>query len=97
MTSRTPRIVLGAIGAVISIIGLIWTLQGLGVIPGSFMTGDQTWLSIGLICLAAGILAADRRRPPAAIPPVIAPVDTALEMDGPGHPRVTRRNYCGQG
>ena len=65
MTSRTPRIVLGGIGAVISIVGLIWTLQGLGVIPGSFMTGDQTWLYIGLICLAAGILAviiAVRRR-----------------------------------
>ena len=57
MTSRTPRIVLGSIGAVISIVGLIWTLQGLGVIPGSFMTGDQTWLYIGLVCLAAGILA----------------------------------------
>ena len=57
MTSRTPRIVLGAIGALISAIGLIWTLQGLGVIPGSFMTGNQTWLFIGLVCLAAGILA----------------------------------------
>ena len=57
MSSRTPRIVLGAFGAVISLIGLFWTLQGLGVIPGSFMTGNQTWLYIGLICLAAGIFA----------------------------------------
>jgi hypothetical protein len=57
MTSRTPRIVLGAIGAVLSLIGLIWTLQGLGLIPGSFMTGNRTWLAIGLVCLAAGILA----------------------------------------
>ena len=57
MTSRTPRIVLGAFGAVISLIGLIWTLQGLSVIPGSSMTGNKTWLYIGLICLAAGIVA----------------------------------------
>ncbi len=57
MTSRTPRIVLGAFGAVISLIGLIWTLQGLSVIPGSYMTGNKTWLYIGLLCLAAGIVA----------------------------------------
>jgi hypothetical protein len=57
MTSHTSRIVLGGTGAVISIIWLIWTLQGLGVIPGSFMTGHQTWLYIGLACLVAGILA----------------------------------------
>ena len=55
MTSRTPRIVLGACGALISLIGLIWMLQGLSVIPGSSMTGNKTWLYIGLICLAAGI------------------------------------------
>ena len=57
MTSRTPRIVLGAFGAVISLIGLVWMLQGLSVIPGSSMTGNKTWLYIGLICLAAGIVA----------------------------------------
>jgi len=57
MTSRTRRIVLGALGALISLTGLIWTLQGLGVIPGSFMTGDRTWFYVGLICLAAGIFA----------------------------------------
>jgi len=57
MTSRTPRIVLGAFGAVISLIGLVWMLQGLSVIPGSSMTGNKTWLYIGLLCLAAGIVA----------------------------------------
>ena len=57
MTSRTPRIVLGAFGALISLIGLIWMLQGLSVIPGSSMTGNKTWLYIGLLCLAAGIAA----------------------------------------
>ena len=57
MTSRTPRIVLGAFGALISLIGLIWMLQGLSVIPGSSMTGNKTWLYIGLLCLAAGIVA----------------------------------------
>ena len=57
MTSRTRRIVLGALGALISLTGLIWTLQGLGVIPGSFMTGDRTWFYVGLICQAAGSFA----------------------------------------
>jgi uncharacterized membrane protein HdeD (DUF308 family) len=57
MTSRTSRIVLGSIGAVVTIVGLIWTLQGLGVIPGSFMTGDPTWRSVGVLCLVSGIFA----------------------------------------
>ena len=48
---------MGSIGAVVTIVGLIWTLQGLGVIPGSFMTGNRTWLYIGLVCLASGIFA----------------------------------------
>jgi hypothetical protein len=52
MGSRT-RIVIGAIAAVL---GAIWTLQGLNILPGSFMTGDSTWVVIGLIALAAGLV-----------------------------------------
>lgn len=35
--------------------GLVWTGQGIGVIPGSFMTGDPRWAAIGSICLIVGI------------------------------------------
>jgi hypothetical protein len=47
------RIVIGVIAAVL---GAIWTLQGLNILPGSFMTGDSTWVVIGLIALAAGLV-----------------------------------------
>jgi len=35
------------------LVGLIWTLQGLGVLPGSFMSGDSTWAVAGLALIAA--------------------------------------------
>ena len=35
-------------------VGLVWALQGLGVLPGSFMSGDAlwAWLGAGLILAA---------------------------------------------
>ena len=49
------RWVLPAIGVVLALIGALWTLQGVGVIGGSFMTGSRLWLIIGLIALVVGI------------------------------------------
>lgn len=43
-----------ALGALLVLIGAVWTLQGAGVLPGSFMTGSRLWLAIGLVCLVAG-------------------------------------------
>ncbi len=57
------RFVLAAIAA---LVGLVWALQGLGLLPDSFMTGDPVWLAVGvaLIGLAAAYAAwpALRRR-----------------------------------
>jgi hypothetical protein len=52
------------IGAAATIAGVIWTLQGLGYIGGSFMTGATSWAVIGPITAAAGlaIIAAGLRR-----------------------------------
>jgi len=36
-------------------IGAIWTLQGAGVLKGSFMTGEPLWLWIGVACILAGL------------------------------------------
>ena len=35
-------------------VGLVWVLQGIGALPGSFMTGDMlwAWLGLGLMGLA---------------------------------------------
>ncbi len=39
--------VLTAVGVVATIAGLIWALQGFGVIGGSFMSGNSVWAIIG--------------------------------------------------
>jgi hypothetical protein len=35
--------------------GVIWFLQGINVLPGSFMTGQIRWAVYGGIAFAAGI------------------------------------------
>jgi len=44
------------VGAVISLLGLIWFLQGIGVLPGSFMTGSQFWAMAGAFAVIVGVL-----------------------------------------
>ena len=36
------------------LIGCIWILQGINILPGSFMTGDIKWAVFGAILAAAG-------------------------------------------
>jgi hypothetical protein len=55
---------LSIVGLVLVIVGGIWVLQGIGVLPGSFMTGQIRWAVYGAISVAAGaaVLLAARRR-----------------------------------
>ena len=52
------------------LVGIVWFLQGINVLPGSVMTGDVKWAVIGGACVVAGIsawvYAARRSAPPAA-------------------------------
>ncbi len=52
------------VAAVAALVGLVWTLQGVGALPGSFMTGDMlwAWLGLGLIAVAAAYAAWPRLR-----------------------------------
>jgi hypothetical protein len=36
-------------------IGALWSLQGLGVVGGSFMTGQSQWLYIGIVTMLVGL------------------------------------------
>jgi hypothetical protein len=36
-------------------VGALWTLQGLGLVGGSFMTGESRWLYIGLVTTLVGL------------------------------------------
>lgn len=49
------RLLAGA-GAVIALVGLIWTLQGLGYIGGSVMSGVTLWAVIGPVVFVAGVV-----------------------------------------
>jgi hypothetical protein len=46
---------LTAVGAVLTVAGLIWALQGFGVIGGSFMSGDSVWAIIGPVVAVVGL------------------------------------------
>jgi hypothetical protein len=54
------------IGALMILVGLVWTLQGLGYLEGSSMTGDEKWAIIGPAVAGLGValvwVALSRRR-----------------------------------
>jgi hypothetical protein len=50
--------VLTMAGLVLTIAGVIWALQGFGVIGGSFMSGDSVWAIIGPIVAVIGLILA---------------------------------------
>jgi hypothetical protein len=48
------KIVLTILGGFLILSGAIWFLQGIGVLPGSFMTGEIRWAFYGVLAAAAG-------------------------------------------
>jgi REP-associated tyrosine transposase len=49
------QLALIVLGALVALAGAVWTLQGLGYIGGSFMSGATLWAVIGPIVLLAGL------------------------------------------
>jgi len=43
------------IGALLILVGMLWTLQGLGVVGGSVMSGVTLWAVIGPLVALAGL------------------------------------------
>jgi hypothetical protein len=43
------------VGPIAIVAGLVWILQGSGVLPGSFMTGQRMWLIIGILVGIVGL------------------------------------------
>jgi hypothetical protein len=50
------KIILTIIGVLLILFGGIWILQGINVLPGSFMTGQIRWAIYGGIAVLAGIV-----------------------------------------
>lgn len=44
-----------ALGVVAGIVGLVWMLQGLGLLGGSLMSGADPWAVAGAVLLAIGL------------------------------------------
>jgi hypothetical protein len=54
-------------GLLLVVIGVVWFLQGIGLLPGSFMTRSTFWAVAGAVVVIAGIwvlVGVARRRPP---------------------------------
>jgi hypothetical protein len=49
------KIFLNVIGALLTLIGTVWLLHGIGILPGSFMSGQTKWAVNGAITAAIGI------------------------------------------
>jgi len=60
------KYVLRTIGVVLMLMGVIWFLQGVNILPGSFMTGQIQWAYYGGIAVIVGaglLVVANRSRP----------------------------------
>ena len=42
-------------GVLLILVGIVWILQGINVLPGSFMTGQTKWAVNGAIAAVIGI------------------------------------------
>jgi hypothetical protein len=44
------------VGVVLILLGALWTLQGIGILGGSVMTGQTFWAVVGAILLVVGVV-----------------------------------------
>jgi hypothetical protein len=60
---RTSRLL---VVAAMVLVGAVWVGQGLGYVPGSFMSGDLTWALVGaaLLVVAVALVLLERRPRP---------------------------------
>ncbi len=65
------RIVGVVVGLLLLLVGVVWILQGINVLPGSFMSGRMGYAGLGVIVAIVGIviLLRSARRGPAAVGP----------------------------
>jgi uncharacterized membrane protein HdeD (DUF308 family) len=59
------RIASTILGILCLLVGTVWILQGINVLPGSFMSGQTKWAIYGALAAVVGIgliISASRRR-----------------------------------
>jgi len=50
--------IIGVVGVLLAVMGAVWTLQGLGYLAGSAMTGVRLWAVVGPIVAVVGLVLA---------------------------------------
>ncbi|OGF57343.1 MAG: hypothetical protein A2Z21_02345 [Candidatus Fraserbacteria bacterium RBG_16_55_9] len=43
------------LGILLALLGIIWILQGVNVLGGSFMSGQPFWAAMGTVALVVGV------------------------------------------
>ncbi len=49
------KIALNIIGILLILVGAVWILQGINILPGSFMTGQIQYAILGVVVAVIGI------------------------------------------
>ncbi|WP_292337961.1 hypothetical protein [Mesorhizobium sp.] len=50
------RLTKNLLALIVLAVGALWSLQGVGVVGGSFMTGQSQWLYIGVVTMLVGLV-----------------------------------------
>jgi len=50
------KIAFNVVGVILMLMGAIWFLQGINILPGSFMTGQIRWAVYGACMVVAGLI-----------------------------------------
>jgi hypothetical protein len=50
------RVGMLSVGVGLIVVGVVWIFQGVGLLGGSFMTGQAFWVWMGALALVIGVL-----------------------------------------
>ena len=70
-------LILKIVATLLILVGIIWFLQGINVLPGSVMTGDMKWAVIGAVSVAVAL----------DVPVRVAVADPVADADAEPGPR----------
>lgn len=51
------KLLANVIAVLVTLVGILWVLQGMNIVRGSFMSGQSLWLYIGIVCVIGGAVA----------------------------------------
>ena len=53
---KIVKIIVTVLGVLVVLMGVVWFLQGISVLPGSFMSGQSRWAINGAIAFVIGVV-----------------------------------------